>query len=199
MRNDRDGMVPLIVAELPDQDKKEFSGTDLKGYLAKQYGAPHVISTTPEATESVFAIGGQKIGLIEDAKGNLTGYSIYRGAIPDAFVQKQQGVCTNGYTLTKSITTTSPTIRVSVLTWLFGGGPMVVALALANLIAHATNVSAAKTADCAPCTPPCTCTATTVAGAGPVGVTITPIRVWGIPVSATAVHVIATRITVICV
>jgi len=199
MNKDMNSIVSMILKELPEQDKMEFSGSNLTTYLEKKYGKSQLISTSLEAAESVFDIEGKKIGIIEDTIKNITGYSIYRGTIPDAFIQKQAAPCTNGYSRTTTVTTTSPAIPVSVFTWLLGGGPLVVALAVATLITHTSNVSAAKKAACAPCTPPCTCSATTVAGAGTAGAIITAIKIWGIPVSATATYVISTRITANCV
>ncbi|MDC0598477.1 hypothetical protein OAP18_01340 [Gammaproteobacteria bacterium] len=189
-------IVTMIINDLPEQDRKELTGKSLKAYLEEKYGSPQVINSSLMETESVFEIGDKKVGIIEDAKQNITGYSIYRGAIPDTFIQKQTAPCTNGYSRTTTVTTTSLTIPVSIFTWLFGGGPVVVGLALANFIAHNSNVSTAKAAACAPCTPPCTCTATTVAGTA--GAIITPVRVWGVPVSATATHVCNTTITANC-
>lgn len=190
-----DLIVPMILKELPEQDRKEFSGKDLKKYLENKYGNPEIISSSPTAIESVFVIEGIKIGIIEDLATNITGYSIYRGDIPDVFIQKQPAPCINGYSRTSIVTTTSPAIPVSVIAWLFGGGPVVWALAIANFITHSGGCFGGKSGCMR--TVYSTCTVTTVGGTA--GVIITPIRVWGIPVSATATAVCTTTITANCI
>ena len=187
-----------ILKELPEQDEKDFAGSNITAFLEQKYGKPKVISVSSEMIESVFEIEGKKIGVIKDTNKNITGYSIYRGAIPDFFIRKQPVPCANGYSRTFTVMTTSPTIPVSVITWLLGGGPLVAALATATLIAHTSNVSTAKQNACAPCALPCTCSAITVAGAGTAGATITATRLWGIPVGATASYTISSRITANC-
>lgn len=167
MSKEHNVIMPMILKELPEHDRREFTGIDMMDFLEKKYGKPQLISSSLLVRESVFNIEGKKIGIIEDASlRNVTGFSVYRGDIPDAFIQKQQGTCTNGYNRTSTVTTTSPMIVVSYLGILGALGQIgvVAALAVANLIAHVQNVSAAKTAACAPCVLPCTCTATTVAG-----------------------------------
>ncbi len=154
-------VISMILEELPKQDRKVLSESNLKQYLEKKHGKPQIISSSLIAIESVFETKEKKIGIIEDTNNNITGYSIYKGDIPEAFIQIQAAPCTTGYIRTTTVTTTSPIVVVSILSGILKAGAQLAALAMANLVTHATNVSTAKIAACAPCTPPCTCSAIT--------------------------------------
>ena len=199
MGNSLDELTSLILRELPEIEGVVAGGKDLVDTLTDRYGEPELIRSNSADREIVFNLPDRKLGIIEDAtSGGVIGFSIYRGEIPEAFAPKQVAPCVNGYVRTSTVTTTSPAVAVNLLN-LPVTGPLLLGLAAANLNVHPANIGAAKTAACAPCLLPCTCTAVTVPGSGTVAFAYTVTRrILGVPVSATVNHVIKTNITATC-
>ena len=198
MGNSLDELTSLILRELPEIEEAVAGGKDLVDTLTDRYGEPELIRSNSADREIVFNLPDRKVGIIEDAtSGGVSGFSIYRGEIPDAFAPRQAAPCVNGYVRTSTVTTTSPAVTVNLLNVL-AAGPRLLGMAAANFIIHVQNIGTAKTTACAPCALPCTCTAVTVgAGTAAFAYTITR-RVLGVPVSASVNHVMTTNITATC-
>jgi hypothetical protein len=200
MANSSDELTSLILRELPEIEGTLADGKDLIAILTDMYGEPEQIRSNAADREIVFNLSDRKLGIIEDAtSGEVIGFGIYHGEIPEAFAPKQAAPCVNGYVRTSTVTTTTLPVAVNLLNVLVTG-PLLLVMAAANLIVHTRNIGAAKTAACAPCLLPCTCTAVTVPGSGTAAFAYAVTRrVLGVPVAANVSHVMTTNITATCV
>lgn len=189
----------LLIEEVPEAAEIIKGKEDILEALVQSYGTPKEIRSSRIDKEVVFELPEKKLGIILDGEtADITGLAIYRGEIPEEFIAKQAAPCVNGYVRTSTVTTTSPTIFVTVIPSLQKAANLA-ALAMSNLFTHAGNVRTAKTAACAACAPPCTCSAVTLAGAGSAAYAYTPVStVFGIAVSWNVVHVITTQIRATC-
>lgn len=194
-----DDLKARLIEEVPEAAGIIRGKEDLLAALAESYGAPEEIRSDPIDREVVYKLPEKKLGVIQDGQtAEITGFTVYRGEVPEGFISRQAAPCTNGFVRTSTVTTTSPAVFVTAIPSLRKAAQLA-ALAMANLITHVGNVGAAKTAACAPCAAPCTCTAATVAGAGTAGFAYAPVTtVFGVAVSWNVTHVITTQIRATC-